>query len=325
MPFFTGHSQIIKNQSIISLKSTTLQVRIPCKKLKHMEFRVKRVFLFTSACYECPPVRWMRGSLTIEAAFSLTLMVFAMVVLMLPMRIMNTRRQLQAGLETVNEELCRYAYIKYRLDQGDAESVSGLQGFAESLAGKVLESIAEGYTREQVLSWADTDRIGNISMNRSSILVDGETLHLVMDYEIVLPYPVFSLTSIPQSVQSCRRAWIGSAGGIRGQAGDGNEEEDRIVYLGKGSTRYHDSRDCHYLSNQLQAVSREQVDQLRSESGRIYYPCAVCGAGEQSVVYIMPNGSRYHTQMRCSAIVAYVQAVKLSEAAYLGGCSYCVK
>ena len=52
---------------------------------------------------------------------------------------------------------------------------------------------------------------------------------------------------------------------------------------------------------------------------------AVCGskAGEGDAVYIMKSGSRYHSDASCTAITAYVQAVKLSEVEHLGACSYC--
>lgn len=40
-------------------------------------------------------------------------------------------------------------------------------------------------------------------------------------------------------------------------------------------------------------------------------------------VYIMPNGSSYHTRMDCSSVVSYVREVPLREVKHLGACSYC--
>lgn len=320
MPFFTGENHIVKAITIISIKKTTLQVRIPNKSYRNISLkpeikkdqvscRGKRASSFVS--------RKICAGLTIEAAFCLSFMIFAMVILMLPMKIMNTRRQLQARLEAVNEQLCRYTYIAYRLEQGD-EKLAMPDDYAAISLGY------EWYAGSKLLAETDTARIRNVSMGRSSILTDDETIDLIFDYEVELPFSFFSLDAIPQSVRSCRRAWVGTSK-IQGLENDTESEEDRIVYLGKRGTRYHYRRDCHYLSNQLQPVGREEADTLRNASGGKYHPCAVCGAGAQSVVYIMPNGSSYHTQMQCSAIIAYMQTAKLSQVIHLGGCSYCVK
>ena len=314
MPFFIRRQYPNKKTN----PSTTLQVRIPnqCKKKKTAY--VKRVLLSAS----------FSGSLTVEAAFCLAFMVFAMVILILPMKIMDTRRQLQAGLETVCEELSRYAYIEYQLRQGDSQGepagIDGADDFTKALTEQIFGGLVEGYAQSAVSEWIDTGQIRNLSMKRSSVLADGETLDLILDYEIELPFPILVVTSIPQSVRSCRRAWIGKAGEeLAGELLP--EQEDRIVYIGKSSTRYHDRSDCHYLSNRLTSALLEQVAEMRNESGGRYHPCSACGAGAAggSLVYVMPSGSRYHTQPHCSTIVAYVQSVKLSEVAHLGGCSYC--
>ena len=314
MPFFIRRHNPNKKTN----PSTTLQVRIPnqCKE-KKIPY-VKRVLLSASP----------RGSLTVEAAFCLSFTVFAMVILILPMKIMNTRRQLQAGLETVCEELSRYAYIENQLrmagSQNGPAGIDGADEVTKALAGQIIGHAAEGYAQSAVSEWIDTGRIRNLSMKRSSVLADGETIDLILDYEIELPFPILAVTTIPQSVRSCRRAWIGKSG--EGPAGGlPAEEENRIVYIGRNSTRYHDRSDCHYLANRLTSASLGQVEEMRNESGGRYHPCRTCGAGaaEDSVVYIMPSGSRYHTQPRCSTIIAYVQSARLSEVAHLGGCSYC--
>ena len=100
--------------------------------------------------------------------------------------------------------------------------------------------------------------------------------------------------------------------------------EDPIVYVGKGSTRYHLSTRCHYLHNNLQAVGSGEVSGLRNAEGGRYSPCKRCVSGTPGgTVYVMPSGSSYHTSPDCTAIVAYVQAVRKSTVAYLGACSYC--
>ena len=146
----------------------------------------------------------------------------------------------------------------------------------------------------------------------------------MMDYRLKLPFSVFGLDSIPMESVSLRRAWVGAEGGrLEGGSSAGREEEEEVVYLGKNPTRYHVSPLCHYLYNDLQAVSAEQIEGLRNQQGQRYKPCKRCGNASARTYYIMPSGSSYHTSESCSAIGAYVRAVKRSEAEYLGACSYC--
>lgn len=322
MPFFSGRINRFEIKYCGSL-NTSLQVRIPCICASDDLTCKKRAFPSVSVSLRRILCARRKGGLTVEAAFCLSLMVFAMVILMVPMKIMNTGRQMQARLENVNEELCRYAYVKYRLEQHDEGAVSGLETPAPELAGMVLGGAAIGYAQSRLLSGADTDRIRNVSMERSSVLEDGETIDLIFDYEIELPFPILAVSRLPQSVRSSRRAWIGRGGGGLG-GGEGEALDDPAVYVGKGSTRYHQSRSCHYLSNQFESVNRAEADTVRSLSGGRYYPCDLCGAGDSQYVYIMPNGSRYHSQTQCRSIVAYVRSVRRSEVVHMGGCSYCV-
>ncbi len=96
-----------------------------------------------------------------------------------------------------------------------------------------------------------------------------------------------------------------------------------MVYVGKGSTRYHRKRTCHYIYNDLRAVSRDELGSLRNQDGKKYYPCSRCGGAGGNGCYIMPSGTSWHSSRDCSAIVAYVREVPLSEAEHLGACSYC--
>lgn len=55
--------------------------------------------------------------MTLEAAFTLSLLIFASVSLMLPAKIMITERKMQAGLESAGEELSQFAYLLDSLNE----------------------------------------------------------------------------------------------------------------------------------------------------------------------------------------------------------------
>lgn len=312
MPFFRYIKKNKNQDNRKNVNKHTLQVR---------SFKnEKRVWAFTS---------WMENypaAISVEAALALSIFIFAMVCMMFPFRMMERQRQVQASLESVNESLCQYAYLEYMLSHGEELPLEEGDWKKDLLLG-LVHGAAEAGARYRAEEMFSKEGMEQISYGASSFLEDGETMDFHIEYRMRLPFSILNLTALPFSSASVRRAWIGREGINRDGTGAAEDEDDTIVYIGKTSTRYHCSRDCHYLSNQLQAVSLDGISAFRNQSGGKYYPCAVCGkrASQKETVWIMRNGSRYHTDPACQAIAAYVQAVKLSEVKHLGGCSYCCK
>lgn len=282
MPFFCEKYKTIK-------RSVTLQVRI----LKSKKFiGRKRVSLYTSA------------SLTLEAALILPLFLFVGVILMMPLRVMDVHRQVQAVGEHVSEEIGQAAYLSRYTEEESFWNTAAAWAYAEAAVRNRLKDLP----------------VSQVSLLRSSFLEDGETVDLVVDYEMDMPFSVLGIESVGLTNRSFRRAWVGEDGKT---GADQEDEKDVVVYVGKKSTRYHVSRTCHYLHNDLTAVAAGEVQYRRNDSGSCYSPCARCGRDGTATVYIMPSGRHYHSSPSCSAIVAYVKAVWKSEVEYLGPCSYC--
>lgn len=268
------------------------------------------------------------ASLTVEAALGLTLFILFSVCMMMPMEMLRTRQKIQTAMEAEAKSLSRYAYILYRLDQGDETVLESEETWNEPwggdltgfLAGTAVKARLAGKIRELV----GDGRLENLRISRAEIMEDGENIILRAEYSLKLPFSVFHISRLPASSETVRRAWIGSDGERNTGKGE-NGAQEIMVYIGSSMGRYHLSRSCHYLSNEFTAVSYEEVKEKRNHSGGRYGPCSVCGkeAGDGSTVYIMPNGSHYHSRTDCSSLVSYVREVPLSEVKYLGACSYC--
>lgn len=305
-----------KPQKASQSKVVTLQVRI-------LSFYFSKCL---QGCHGKKAFLSVSAALTLEAAMCLTIFIFAVVCLMLPMKIMNTERKVQAVLEALGEDYSQYAYIKESLEKGKVFNVTGAGDFAKGFCKYLAAGIAEGYAQSQVMLHMDTISVEHVTMLRSQILEDDETIDLIVDYEIRLPFPVLGLPSLRRTARCQRRAWIGKEGkDYDGTGGSQEGDPDEIVYIGKNSTRYHRSRSCHYLANRMTGVPKAEIAELRNDYGNKYNPCAVCGQLTGDTVFIMPGGRSYHTTQSCSAIIAYVRAVRLSEVEHLGACSYCGK
>lgn len=300
----------------------TLQARIPFLIIVIHFFR-KRVLPFTSGCGKKQKIR---ASLTIEASFSLSLFVFASVCLMLPMKMMDTQRQIQTVLETTCEDISRLAYIKEITQEEGEKQLNGKEEWGKEYLDYFMGQAAEGYLSFRILKQVGGNKIDKISFSGTEVLADGEHIDLVVKYRMRFPFPVFRLDGISMTSRSYKRAWIGKPG--TEAEGNGNQEENDVtVYVGKSMGRFHWFRDCHYLFNHISQVAYSEIGQLRNQQGGKYYPCSVCGKGADKggSVYIMPNGTSYHSSEFCSSIVSYVKAVPLSSVEYLGACSYCEK
>ena len=290
-----------------------------------------------------PGTRRLAASLTVEAALVLPLFLFAMYLLILPLRMMDTAREMQQVCESVCQDTVQLLYLrsltkKEGADAGGGEGTDGSGGSGEVSPADVEETVTdlrlEGALTGNAVGLAAAAKaralvkdgyVVHLLSLRSNVLGDGETVRLTLDYDYRLPFSVFGLGSIHQSVTAVRRAWTGrTEGGLTSASGGGGSEDSETVYVGKNSTRYHSSPSCHYLSNDLTAVSYASVSGERNSGGKKYHPCSRCAKGVTGgTVYISPSGTSFHTTQSCSAITAYGRPVRKSEVAHLGPCSYC--
>lgn len=244
----------------------------------------------------------LSASLTVEAALVLPLFLFVLLLFSVPFRIMTAERQMQRAAETVCDR---------------AAALAALPTPEAAQYRNSLSSLALAAARAAV----SDPNLSELSAERSSFLADGETVRVVLDYSYTLPIPLFRLPAIRCSRTAWRRAWIGETDPENCVAANPEEE---IVYVGRHSTRYHKTARCHYLYNDLRAVSLAEATAARNASGGRYHACPVCARGASGgTVYLMPSGTAWHCDPACRAIRAYVRAVPKREVEQLGPCSYC--
>nr|WP_308624933.1 pilus assembly protein [uncultured Eisenbergiella sp.] len=134
--------------------------------------------------------------------------------------------------------------------------------------------------------------------------------------------PVVPILSYPgTTIVSCcyMRAWTGYDVERKTEA----EEQEEIVYITENGTVYHRERNCTHLTFSVELAGRDEVGQLRNESGGKYYPCEKCGGDGSSFVYVTGEGSRYHNTITCSGLKRTVISIPLSEAGGRPPCSRC--
>lgn len=272
-----------------------------------------------------------KASITIEAAMSLSLFLFTLYLLILPLNMLSTQRQMQALVEKAAEHAAQYIYAKNTFlplttssdeevnhtTSEEQEQIEKSGYYTSLLESGALAAYAQGLAMSEI---QDRMVVGIHPLGTWCTLED-EMIYVKLNYDYKLPFGLFGVRSVKQSVQSAKRAWVGKDG-IKKK--DAKKEDEEMVYVGKTSTRYHLSATCHYLSNDISKVNIKGIATKTNKFGRHYTPCARCASGVTSGdVYIMPSGTSFHTTRSCSAINAYARKVPKSEVEHLGACSYC--
>lgn len=298
-----------KHEFIKKIKKATLQVRTyTTKSLSKRAYK--------------------KASLTVEAAFALSIFIFTLVIIMLPFKMLDANRKMLSIAENINKKVCQYAYLSNYLDKKEGLNKKEEGEFAKGIdISQISESstfaaLINPYVVQDVKRLINDKHISDVSTLDSEFLVKDDIVSLRIKYKYKLPFAILGLGSINQEVTSSRRLWIGRDG--RSKEGVNEYEEDsEMVYVGRTSTRYHLSPTCHYLYNNISPLPLSDIKNVRNSEGAKYSACARCGKAAAGTVYILPSGKNYHSTRNCSAMNAYVKTVKKSTVKHLGACSYC--
>ena len=135
------------------------------------------------------------ASLTIEAALSLTLFMFTVILLSVPMEILDTQRKVQTVLEVTGRELGWQVYrTSHTVHPAEMEAgkeaeagEKGTGGWSELPSGLILQ----GYLKEKIQT-AGGNKVSNIQCGASRVSEDGEWIDLRASYQVRLPFSVFA-------------------------------------------------------------------------------------------------------------------------------------
>lgn len=250
------------------------------------------------------------ASLTIEAALAFPIFLFALLFVISLFDMLDTHRKIQIIADDITRKFSKYAYAIEYADsdkKGDILKIGSIHTYAMYRLHHEMDM--------RKLKYANT--LGTEYMK------DGDMICVKYSYIYKPYYNIFGYFGMYQEVMSRRRAFVGVD--TRRENITDAKEDDITVYIGKTSKRYHLSPTCHYLSNQLRAVDIAYIHSERNQHGARYAACDRCGKGAGNAVYIMPSGTAYHKDAACTAIIAYVSKVRLSEVRHMGACSYCGK
>lgn len=263
--------------------------------------------------------RSSRGSMTVEAAVVIPLLILFVLHLGSCMEMLRLHGRLEYALWQTGQELAVY---------GAAEAEGSAPDYASGDSGAIVPDLAISYLYVnsrlgQILGkdYLDSSPLtyGHQGLNylSSQYLEEDECIHIVLTYQVspqitCFPFPYFRMAS-----RYYGRAWTGYA------VGDG-AEQITYVYVTEDGEVWHSRGDCSYLKLSIRETQAETVWMLRNANGERYHTCSRCKDQPLgNTVYMTWEGNCYHMIRSCPALMRRIHAVVWRDNMPYRPCSRC--
>ena len=250
-----------------------------------------------------------RGSLTLEAAVALPIVILFLTVFLSFFSVMAAQLKLQNALARVGRTAAAGYYAVDEIQEGNEETFAGTLG-KELLYYAISETAVRALVYEELdQTWADSTVVKNgfdgISFLGSRYDDNTGLITLQANYELNLPFAERLRTGIDISQRAVYRAWTGKPADVKPQ--------ETMVYVAENGKVYHTSLACTHIRLSISEISTITLESARNLEGGKYQPCELCGDGDGGSVYITEHGDRYHYDKNCSGLKRTITSVPLSE------------
>lgn len=298
-----------------------LQVYTPNSKKNHNRYKNinirKRACLFTS-----------KGSVTIEAAITLSLFMLLMILLDSLLITMNTEITIQESMNNIVLETSKNQYYAQVIDEFSSKSDS-LEKVKTEIKDKlkdneILESvITEGITSGYLYSKLCKEvNISQLKDNSICKITGLNTLHSEIgkgNVDMIVQYYI-DLPLVKGGLEINQRALV------RDWSGDDITEKSKTVYITKTGKVYHTTRNCRHLAINIRKELYADIEAKRNANGERYTRCSICAKNGSDIgkyVFVTEDGNRFHNDLNCSGLKRNLIITDISNVGDRKPCSNC--
>lgn len=295
-----------------------------------LKYDINILIILGSVCKKVRKTLWKtknyKAGMTVEAAFVLPLVIFAVLMLLSVMDMMRFHSAMEQELMKSAKELAVYvpvaerAFITEETEESKKSDLNLPKGIlsAEYAKTKLLKSFKE----EDYESAGVVGGSKGISELYSLTGNDRDIVDLVFTYRLKPACNFFQYKGY-YMVNRCRmHAWTGY------DPCKPAEEEGRYVYITENGTVYHLTKTCTYLDLSIMPVSSEEIGELRNVYGETYSACKSCVKDETDSsrqIFVTAMGSSYHSSLTCKGLRRTIRMVLYSDVEDMPACSRCGK
>ena len=242
-----------------------------------------------------------KGSMTVEAALTIPVFLFAVLCLIYLLEVQAIRISVhsaaQGAAKNAATDIVTVPVLNVFKFKSDMVRMIG----AERLEGSIIQGGKSGLSCLGSLYYPSTGEI-----------------HVRISYKIRLPFPGFTDIGVRQKDTFIVKAWTGYT------KPDVEDEDGEIVYVTDSGTVYHTNYQCSYLQLSIRFLPSTGLSGIRNLGGARYRSCEKCVHGSAMAgVYVTDSGNRYHNSLNCSGLKRSIRAVKKSKIYGKTACNRC--
>ena len=257
------------------------------------------------------------GSMTVEAAVIIPLLLFFFMNLMSVMEMIRLHSNLELALWKNGKVMTVVGHVFNEVeDENELLQLGGTLLTDYALYLGIVEELGEDYLDHSPLTY------GKKGLNfLESSYMENDCIDIKLTYQVSPDFNVPGFPLVRLANRYYARAWTGYC-----VSEEEEEQAKEYVYVTMYGQVFHVKLDCGYLNRTIEAVQVSGLGNMRNNAGEQYTICEYCGKfSSQDTVYITPTGGKYHFTVSCPSLKRTISILERTEAEEnYRPCSRCV-
>lgn len=307
----------------ISMRPSPMQVDDADNSARYVR-SVKRISLFISE------LRWVKGSMTVEAAVVLPLFLFFFLALGTAIEMIRLQNNMDFALCDVGRRLSVYGYaldetgqsqeVKGNVESEEAEWFSELKDLAFSYT-YVKNELVDYLGKEYLETSCIVDGVNGIHFPESEIFGEENCFEIIATYRVAPFGELMGVRGFRMANRYYGHVWNGYEIPLE----EADTKQD-VVYVTEFGEVYHEDQMCSHLFLNVRQVGLQEAYESRNSNGVKYKLCEYCEKFElNGLVYITEDGDCIHYRRDCAGLKRTIYTITRKEAEGYAPCSRCVK
>lgn len=258
-------------------------------------------------------ISFLNGSMTVEAAIILPLLLFFFLNLFSGIEMLRLHGNMQMAFWETGRQVSVYGYIYDQVleEEQRNQTIAKMGGKVFSqfmIKSQILQYLGKAYLDETPLTFG----ADGLNFWESSIMGENNDVDIKITYQVSPWVNIVGFQTFRMSNRYFSHAWTGYEIAEQNQGDAGAQD---YVYITEYGKVYHESLECSYIKRTIRNVPLSQVQFMFNRSGSPYTLCESCrNKPHGSAVYLTESGERYHYSLDCQALKRTIHTILRIEA-----------